>query len=168
MYASVTENAHATSVHRSEIAEASAGPVECGVQATEAVFRSWAQVAVSAILEVPPDGHCVLSCTLAARDVVLLRALSQNASSLFCSPREDRDLLIACRRLRETGVISAEDGRFDSVESLSGPDLPEEASAVVCCHMAGRIGGRGLGGGFVRVCNYVWAFLCPNSTPPNT
>ena len=75
----------------------------------------------------PPDGHCLFSCAVAARDVRRLRSLRQDAHGIFLASRhEDLDLLTACRRLRAlVGAMAAEDARFDLVEELSSSKLPE-------------------------------------------
>ena len=74
----------------------------------------------------PPDGHCLFSCAVAARDVRRLRSLRQDAHGFIASRHEDLDLLTACRRLRAlVGAMAAEDARFDLVEELSSSKLPD-------------------------------------------
>ena len=119
-------------------------PSNAGVPATPAELRrrgyAGPQVmGTSEILDVPPDGHCLFSCALAARDVERLRSLNYDDSGFLRSSREDRELRTACRRLREmVGGIAIEDGRADVVEQLGSANLPEGA---VLTYVARWLGG---------------------------
>ena len=91
------------------------------------------------VLDVPPDGHCLFSCVVAARDVERLRTVNQDSWGFLRSQREDRELRTACRRLREmVGGLALEDGRVDVVEQLASAALPEGA---VLTYVARWLGG---------------------------
>ena len=93
---------------------------------------------LSEILDVPPDGNCLFSCAIAARDVERLRSLNQDGSGFLRSRREDRELYTACRRLREmVGNMALEDGRTDVVEQLTSANLPEGAVLTYVAHWLG-------------------------------
>ena len=104
-----------------------------GVPASEAeiLTRGFAGPPVmeeSEVLPVPPDGHCLFACAVAARDVGRLRSVMQDNQGFLTSPSEDLELLTACRRLRQiVGAMAADDDRFDVVEQLTSPELPEGA-----------------------------------------
>ena len=88
------------------------------------------------VLDVPPDGYCLFSCVVAARDV---RTVNQDSWGFLRSQREDRELRTACRRLREVvGGLALEDGRVDVVEQLASAALPEGA---VLTYVARWLGG---------------------------
>ena len=106
-------------------------PTSTGLPATEDEIarRGYAGPATMAqheVLEVPPDGHCLFSCAVTARNVARLRSLPQDSSGFMISEQEDRDLLLACKRLRQiVGAMAAEDERWDVLEQLTSTCLPE-------------------------------------------
>ena len=106
-------------------------PASTGVPATseEVQRRGFAGAAAmkeGEILEVPPDGHCLFSCAVTARDVDRLRCLPQDKFGFMLTKSEDRELLIACQRVRQiVGNMAVDDNRYDAVAQLASADLPE-------------------------------------------
>ena len=108
-------------------------PANTGVPATseEIHRRGYAGAAAMGeeeIFEVPPDGHCLFSCAVTARDVDRLRCLPQDNLGNRLRRSEDRELLTACERVRQiVGGMAADEERYDVIAQLASAELPEGA-----------------------------------------